>query len=359
MPQALVLGSPIGHSLSPVLHRAAYASLGLTDWTYAACQLDEAAFPAFVAGLGADVRGLSLTMPLKEVAFTVASSVSDRARLAAAINTLLRRDDGGWDADNTDIAGIVATLGLAARRRDEAEAPGQEKRVSGARRRDEAEAPGQETRPSVAERRSRRDCPSASASPRHSPDCSPFDPKGDELLRPAESPSGLILGAGATARSALIALRELGCHRVAVCARSPEKAWASLGELAGGLDVELTVRDLAGWPGVAAGLVVSTLPGAGALGAAEVLRGSGTGPGCVRGCGPGGGGVVLDVVYAGWPTPLARAAEAVGAEVVSGLDMLVHQAVEQVQLMTGFRPDAGVLLKEGWAELSRRAALGD
>ncbi|HNQ06972.1 MAG TPA: shikimate dehydrogenase [Tetrasphaera sp.] len=347
MPQALVLGSPIGHSLSPVLHRAAYASLGLTDWTYAACQLDEAAFPAFVAGLGADVRGLSLTMPLKEVAFTVASSVSDRARLAAAINTLLRRDDGGWDADNTDIAGIVATLGLAARRRDEAEAPGQEKRVSGARRRDEAEAPGQETRPSVAERRSRRDCPSASASPRHSPDCSPFDPKGDELLRPAESPSGLILGAGATARSALIALRELGCHRVAVCARSPEKAWASLGELAAGLDVELTVREMAAWPEVDATLVVSTLPGAGALGAAEVLRGSGRGL---------HGVVLLDVVYADWPTPLARAAQASGAQVVSGLNMLVHQAVEQVELMTGQRPDAQVLLAAGWAELARRSS---
>ncbi|GAA1759326.1 shikimate dehydrogenase [Nostocoides vanveenii] len=353
MPRAFVLGSPIRHSLSPVLHRAAYASLGLTDWTYDAADVDEAGFPAFVAGLGADVRGLSLTMPLKEVAFTVASLVSERARLAEAINTLVRRADGGWDADNTDIAGIVAALGGAT--------------SLSARWRDEAEAPGQETRPSVAERRSGRDCPSASASPRHFPDSSPFAPNASRNREAswransgaADSPSGVILGAGATARSALIALRELGCRRVSVCARNPDKAWASLGELAGGLDVELTVRDLAGWPGVAGGLVVSTLPGAGALGAAEVLRGSGTGPGGVRGCGLGGGVVVLDVVYAGWPTPLARAAEAVGAEVVSGLDMLVHQAVEQVQLMTGLRPDAGVLLKEGWAELSRRAAPGD
>lgn len=322
MPRALVLGSPIRHSLSPVLHRAAYASLGLTNWTYDAAEVDEAGFAAFVAELGADVRGLSLTMPLKEVAFTVASFVSDRARLAGAVNTLVRRDDGGWDADNTDIAGIVAALGGPTR--------------WSARWRDEAEAPGQETRPSVAERRSARDCPSASASPRHSPHSSLLastQPNASEGgLTP--HPSGVILGAGATARSALIALRELGCRRVTVCARNPEKAWASLGELAGGLEVELTVSDLATWPEVAAGLVVSTLPGAGALRAAEVLRRSGAGL---------DGMVVLDVVYADWPTPLARAAQAAGAEVVSGLDMLVHQAVEQVELMTEERPDAHVL----------------
>lgn len=324
MPRALVLGSPIGHSLSPVLHRAAYASLGLTDWTYDAFEVDEGGFASFVAGLGADVRGLSLTMPLKEVAFTVATAVSDRARLAGAVNTLIRRDDGGWDADNTDIAGIVAALGLVARQRDE------------------AEAPGQETRPSVAERRSGRDCPSPSASPRHCADSAPFAPS-----QANGAASGLILGAGATARSALIALRELGCRRVAVSARSPEKARASLGELAERLDVEVTVRDLAGWPGVAAGLVVSTLPGAGAQGAAEVLRGS------ERGL---DGVVLLDVVYADWPTPLAQAAQAAGAQVVSGLDMLVHQAVEQVELMTGRRPQAQVLLEVGRAELDRRAS---
>lgn len=90
MPAAYVLGSPIAHSLSPVLHSAAYAELGLSEWTYAAAEVDEAGLPGFVAALSDQVRGLSLTMPLKQVAFDVAESVTDRARQAHAINTLVR-----------------------------------------------------------------------------------------------------------------------------------------------------------------------------------------------------------------------------------------------------------------------------
>lgn len=109
MPAAYVLGSPIAHSLSPVLHSAAYAELGLSEWTYAAAEVDEAGLPGFVAALSDQVRGLSLTMPLKQVAFDVAESVTDRARQAHAINTLVRTESG-WAGDNTDIAGIVAAL---------------------------------------------------------------------------------------------------------------------------------------------------------------------------------------------------------------------------------------------------------
>ena len=62
--RAAVLGSPIAHSLSPALHRAAYELLGLDDWTYDAVECTEAELAAFVAGLGPDWAGLSLTMPL-------------------------------------------------------------------------------------------------------------------------------------------------------------------------------------------------------------------------------------------------------------------------------------------------------
>ncbi|MCZ9343683.1 shikimate dehydrogenase, partial [Streptomyces sp. TRM76130] len=63
--RAAVLGSPIAHSLSPVLHRAAYAALGLAGWTYDRFDVDEAALPGFVEQLGPEWAGLSLTMPLK------------------------------------------------------------------------------------------------------------------------------------------------------------------------------------------------------------------------------------------------------------------------------------------------------
>ncbi|HEY6595908.1 MAG TPA: shikimate dehydrogenase [Asanoa sp.] len=107
--RAAVLGKPISHSLSPVLHNAGYAAAGLTDWSYVAVECDEAALPGLVAGLGPDWVGLSLTMPLKEVALTVATSVSAPAAAVGAANTLVRRPDG-WFADNTDIIGMVALL---------------------------------------------------------------------------------------------------------------------------------------------------------------------------------------------------------------------------------------------------------
>jgi shikimate dehydrogenase len=110
--RAAVLGRPISHSLSPVLHRSAYAELGL-DWEYTAVEVGEADLAAHVAGLGPDWAGLSLTMPLKRVALDVAAAVTPLARAVGAANTLLLRAPGGILADNTDVAGIASTLAAA------------------------------------------------------------------------------------------------------------------------------------------------------------------------------------------------------------------------------------------------------
>lgn len=107
--RAAVLGSPIAHSLSPVLHRAAYAALGLAGWRYDAVECDEAAFPALLAGLDPSFVGLSCTMPLKRVALAAASTVSPAAAAVGAANTLIRTDDE-WTADNTDVDGILGAL---------------------------------------------------------------------------------------------------------------------------------------------------------------------------------------------------------------------------------------------------------
>ena len=82
--RAAVLGSPVAHSLSPVLHAAGYAELGLTDWSYGRVELQAADLPGFVAGLDDDWRGLSLTMPLKEACLEVAAEVTPLARRAGA-----------------------------------------------------------------------------------------------------------------------------------------------------------------------------------------------------------------------------------------------------------------------------------
>ena len=102
----------MGHSLSPLLHRAAYAALGLTDWTYDALDIGADDLAVLLAGLGEEWRGFSVTMPCKQAAVDVADLVEPLPRLLHAANTLVRTD-AGWRAENTDVAGIGTALQLA------------------------------------------------------------------------------------------------------------------------------------------------------------------------------------------------------------------------------------------------------
>jgi shikimate dehydrogenase len=108
--RAAVLGSPIDHSLSPVLHQAAYDALGL-DWAYGRLECDEAGLAAAVAGFAADpaYAGLSLTMPLKSRALEVADHRAASAVLVGAANTLVITD-GATTAHNTDVDGVLLAL---------------------------------------------------------------------------------------------------------------------------------------------------------------------------------------------------------------------------------------------------------
>jgi len=110
--RAAVLGRPVAHSLSPVLHRAAYAALGLTDWTYDALDIGAEDLPVLLAGLGEEWRGFSVTMPCKQAAVDAADLVEPLPRLLHAANTLVH-SDVGWRAENTDVTGIGMALQLA------------------------------------------------------------------------------------------------------------------------------------------------------------------------------------------------------------------------------------------------------
>ncbi|MEZ5092790.1 shikimate dehydrogenase [Nocardioides sp.] len=103
-----VLGDPIEHSLSPVLHRAGYAALGL-DWSYDAHRVSSGGLREFLAGLDGSWRGLSLTMPLKREAMALVDEASELAELGGAANTLLL-GEGVVRGDNTDIPGAEAAL---------------------------------------------------------------------------------------------------------------------------------------------------------------------------------------------------------------------------------------------------------
>lgn len=269
--RAAVLGSPIAHSLSPVLHHAGYAALGLTDWSYDSFRIEAEELLGFVESLGPEWRGLSLTMPLKQACLLVAEEVSDVAALAEAANTLVRLADGGWRADNTDIHGLVAAL-----------------------------------RP----------------------------------VWPSGCSEAAVLGAGSTARSALLALAQLGVTDVTVYARDWSKAsrlveWAL--ELGVGI-VRGGPGELAAWGRGGEPVVVSALPPTAPADEGATGRRD---------------GVLLDVVYADWPTPLARAAEAAGMGVVGGLDMLVHQAARQFELFTGRVAPVDAMMQAGRAALGR------
>lgn len=269
--RAAVLGSPVVHSLSPVLHAAAYRELGLTGWTYDRVELREDDLEPFLDGLGAEWAGLSLTMPLKQAVVPLLDEISPLAAVVGAVNTVTfapghPHGDPAVRArrgDNTDVAGIAQALAAA-----------------GA------------TRPSA----------------------------------------GVVLGGGATAASALAALHGLGCSEVVVCARSVARSHAvrRAGERLG-LAVEVRPVERAVDALAAADVVVSSVPAGGLDWLASSLRPARP------------GAVLLDVVYDPWPTALAAAWRRQGGLVVAGLDMLVHQAVEQVQLMTGLRPSAAVL----------------
>ena len=112
MSRAAVLGRPVSHSLSPLLHRAAYEALGLTDWTYEALDIGSDDLPVLLAGLGEEWRGFSVTMPCKQAAVDVADVVEPLPALLHAANTLIRTQTG-WRAENTDVGGVGMALQLA------------------------------------------------------------------------------------------------------------------------------------------------------------------------------------------------------------------------------------------------------
>jgi shikimate dehydrogenase len=281
--RAAVIGHPVSHSLSPVMHRAAYAALGLDGWGYDARDVDEHALPAFLDGLDGTWAGLSVTMPLKHAVRDFLVDESDLAAQVGAVNTVVIAGDGRHGY-NTDVYGIINAL---------------------------AEA-------------------------------------GVTALAHAT-----VLGGGATAASALAALRDLGCAEPLVAVRSPQRS-GRLREAAERLGVRprfVPLDDSAALAGAVTGpggAVVSTLP----AGAADPLCGS------LLDAGSGGRDQapvpLLDVVYAPWPTALASAWRRAGGTVVGGFSMLVHQAEGQVRLMTGQRPPLELMRAAGQAELDAR-----
>ena len=242
--RAAVLGSPIGHSRSPLLHQTAYRDLGL-DWRYEAVEVQPAELAQFIETCDSNWVGLSLTMPLKVEVLPLLDEISPIAMQAQAVNTVTFRD-GRRYGDNTDVPALTQLIG-----------------------------------------------------------------------HPGETAT--VLGAGATARSAIIALSQRGIRTVTCWARRLPAA-RDLARFAESHGIDARAVD--GAPSstlLDASVVVSTLPGDAAAPWATLV---GSPP-----------GLLIDVSYDPWPPPLTKVWPE--AHCVTGLDVLAEQAAMQVEQWTG------------------------
>jgi shikimate dehydrogenase len=271
--RAAVLGSPVAHSLSPVLHRTAYSALGLDGWAYEAIECDEQRLPGLLRSLGPEWAGLSLTMPLKRAVLPLLDLALPLVTRVGAANTVLLRGSRRV-GHNTDVPGMARAM-----------------RGAG------------------------------------------VTPEGNVA----------VIGSGATACAAIAALSETVTDEVTVAVRAPARA-EPLQAVARRVGVPVRLieigPDLAKQPWE---LLISTVPGHAADAVAEQVE-----------IGAIAAKVVFDVVYDPWPTALAAAAAATGAMVISGYELLVQQAVGQVELMTGHKAPVAQMRAAGLAELDRR-----
>lgn len=277
---AAVIGSPIAHSLSPVIHRAAWEQLGIDGWEYRRAEVTEESLPPFIGQLDESFCGLSVTMPCKQAVMPLLDAIDPLASAVGAVNTVVP-SAGMLAGFNTDVTGIASAI--------------------------------------------RRACSRSGV--------------------PVPS-SALVLGARATASSALAALGELGITTTTVAARrfgGPGSVISAASRL--GVSVEQVMwSDVSAVASAAAraDVLISTLPAGVADPIASRLA-------------PREGQILLDVIYSPRDTALRTTFEKAGGVVAEGTDMLVYQGAAQVQLMTGRSPDPAVMRHVLEAELERRA----
>jgi shikimate dehydrogenase len=261
--RAAVLGSPVSHSLSPLLHRTAYHVLGL-DGEYSAIEVLASELATFIENRDQTWTGFSLTMPLKEEILKIADSVDPLALQIQSANTLIR-SSSGWQALTTDVSGFQWALN------------GRQKTLY------------------------------------------------EKVL---------IIGAGATARAAAAACDEIG-RSIVVVSGNPGREDAMKDAVCKAAvsfidwNVDLPEVDL----------LINATPS----GVADFFVHQFTSPPRA---------LYFDALYHPWPTKLLAHWKALGGETIDGLDLLVHQGIDQISLMCNIVIDHNYL-----APILRAAAL--
>ena len=248
-----VLGSPIEHSKSPVIHAAAYRVLGLEEWQYERFEVRKGGLRNFMDSLDEEWSGFSLTMPLKEEAARFAVSLDRAAEVTGAVNTL-HRTDSGWLGFNTDVFGIVQAI--------------------------------------------------------HQANLGSLE-------------TILVLGSGATATSATAAIKQLAPEaKIRFYARN-HRTRDQLVSFAKGLGLKAKPTRRLDKFLASSDLVISTLPGGAMDSEANRLSGSSRFK---------PSGALFDVAYQPWPSELAKVWLQSEHPIISGLEMLLWQAVAQLRI---------------------------
>ena len=249
-----VVGDPVEHSRSPQLHLAAYASLGL-DWSYERVRVPVTELASFVGSLDSSWRGLSVTMPLKGEAHDLAMWRDDASLFTGVSNTLVKSVSTSDSAVATWDAFNTDIAGIE----------------------------------------------------------DPLRRLGFTSIN-----SATIVGAGATASSALVALSRLRCINVDVAVRDVARA-RTLRDLGSRLSMEVRVHQLENLQTIPrAELTISTVPGAAGINLDSLAREPGD--------------VLFDIAYDVWPSRNSEEWMRRGGRVLSGLSMLAAQALIQVRL---------------------------
>jgi len=257
MISAGVLGSPISHSLSPLLHKTIYEFLGIKA-SYEAYEVSSGQLMDFLDHDGSSLNCLSLTMPLKEEALTIAHSVSEVSRQIQSGNTLHKVGDL-WSLTSTDVDGFT-----------------------------------------------------------HALNCNNRDAKGNVL----------VIGAGATARAVVAACNAVS-DKLTVINRNPDREQA-MRQAAPKVQMDLITWD-SDIKFNDFDLVVNTTPGETASRFIDQSSCAGT--------------TFFEVLYNPWPTQLLSHWRASGGFAIDGLDLLIHQAISQVEIFSSRSVDRDSLAK--------------
>ncbi len=279
-----IIGDPVRHSLSPAMHNAAFAALGL-DWAYLAFEVPEGRAHEAVAGARAlGLVGLSVTMPHKAAVVDAVDRLSPVAAALNAVNTVVRRSDDVLEGDNTDGIGFLDSV-----RQDEG-----------------------------------------------------FEPSGQQcLVVGAGGAARAVVKALADAGASEVVVVNRTPGRAAAAA-ALGGAVGRVGVMAEAADADLIVNatPMGMTAGARHGADVLSIDRSGVDSRADH---GGNETSVVDPAYLGPGQLVVDLVYHPLVTPLLEAARSRGATGVSGLGMLIHQAAHAVRLWTGEDPPLGVM----------------